>query len=198
MSSVSQDARGAFDLFYHLYYEQVFRYAYYFLQDKESCREVVVNIFFSVWQSRAKLQEVVNIETYLYVITRNESQRYLRKQSESLSLSLQEVPPALEKDTTLSPEEHLLSDELMTILKKAIQKLPEKCRIIFLMAREEGLKTKQIAEILSLQESTVRVQMKIAVEKLTEEIRTHYPDITFILFLPSSFLIHKLPLFVPG
>ncbi|MCD7915865.1 MAG: hypothetical protein LUG96_11830 [Tannerellaceae bacterium] len=43
--SVAGDSRGAFDLFYHLYYEQVFRFAYYFLQDKESCREVVVNVF---------------------------------------------------------------------------------------------------------------------------------------------------------
>ncbi len=43
---------------------------------------------------------------------------------------------------------------------------PKKCRLIFLMIREEGLSTKGVAKILSIQESTVRVQMKIAVEKL--------------------------------
>ncbi|MCD7915866.1 MAG: sigma-70 family RNA polymerase sigma factor [Tannerellaceae bacterium] len=71
----------------------------------------------------------------------------------------------------------------MAILKQAIHNLPEKCRIIFLMAREEGLKPKQIADILSIKESTVRVQMKIAIEKLVEEIKKHYPDITLTLLL---------------
>ena len=40
----------------------------------------------------------------------------------------------------------------------AIDELPEKCRLIFLMIREEGLSTKEVAKILSIQESTVRVQ----------------------------------------
>lgn len=71
----------------------------------------------------------------------------------------------------------------MAILKQAIHNLPEKCRIIFLMAREEGLKPKQIADILSIKKSTVRVQMKIAIEKLVEEIKKHYPDITLTLLL---------------
>ncbi|MCC8197725.1 MAG: RNA polymerase sigma-70 factor [Tannerellaceae bacterium] len=181
--SVAGDSRGAFDLFYHLYYEQVFRFAYYFLQDKESCREVVVNVFFSLWQSRIKLKDIINLETYLYVITRNESHRYLKKKSFSSTVSLQEVPLAVEKSTVNSPEDQIVTKELMAILKQAIHNLPEKCRIIFLMAREEGLKPKQIADILSIKESTVRVQMKIAIEKLVEEIKKHYPDITLTLLL---------------
>lgn len=49
LESVSVDNRGAFERFYNLYYDQVFRFAYYCLGEKEACREVVTDVFFSVW-----------------------------------------------------------------------------------------------------------------------------------------------------
>lgn len=53
----------------------------------------------------------------------------------------------------------------------------------FLLARQEGLKPKEIAERLSINESTVRVQMKIAIDKIVTSLKPHFPDITFALFL---------------
>lgn len=79
-------------------------------------------------------------------------------------VSLNELLPLMEEEDEGSPEEHLELKEMREMLDKAIDELPEKCRLVFLMSREEGLKTKEIAEILSVQESTVRVQMKIAIE----------------------------------
>ena len=73
------------------------------------------------------------------------------------------------------------------MLDKAIDELPEKCRLVFLMSREEGLKTKEIAEILSVQESTVRVQMKIAIEKLVARLKPSFPNISFSLLLMFIF-----------
>ena len=46
LESVSVDNRGAFERFYNLYYDQVFRFAYYCLGEKEACREVVTDVFF--------------------------------------------------------------------------------------------------------------------------------------------------------
>ena len=45
LESVSVDNRGAFERFYNLYYDQVFRFAYYCLGEKEACREVVTDVF---------------------------------------------------------------------------------------------------------------------------------------------------------
>ena len=69
------------------------------------------------------------------------------------------------------------------ILNRVIDELPEKCRLIFLLARQEGLKPKEIAERLSIKESTVRVQMKIAVDKIVTNLKPYFPDITFTLLL---------------
>lgn len=180
---VSSDTRGSFERFYHLYYAQVFRFAYYFLGDAEACREVVTDVFFAVWQSRRRLKEIVNIETYLYIVVRNEANRYRRKQSATLFMPLDELSSTGEKSQEDSPEETLLTKEIETLLAQAIDELPEKCRQIFLMSREEGLKPKEIAEILSLNESTVRVQMKIAIEKITARLKPVFPNLRFSFLL---------------
>lgn len=187
LSSVSIDNRGAFERFYNLYYDQVFRFAYYCLGEKEACREVVADVFFSVWQSRKRLRDIENIDTYLYIVVRNEALRYQARNRDFNQISLSDVLSLEEEGDDGSPERHLELKEMREILGQAIDELPEKCRIIFLMSREEGLKTKEIAQILSIQESTVRVQMKIAIEKLIARLRPSFPNISFTLFLMLVF-----------
>lgn len=187
LSSVSIDNRGAFERFYNLYYDQVFRFAYYCLGEKEACREVVADVFFSVWQSRKRLRDIENIDTYLYIVVRNEALRYQARNRDFNQISLSDVLSLEEEGDDGSPERHLELKEMREILGQAIDELPEKCRLIFLMSREEGLKTKEIAQILSIQESTVRVQMKIAIEKLIARLRPSFPNISFSLFLMLVF-----------
>lgn len=185
--SVSEDNRSAFNMLYQVYYDEVFRFAYYFLKNKEACREVVSDVFFSVWQSRKRLKDITNLEAYFYIVTRNESMRYLSKSRSYDMLSLDDIPIQLEDHGSSSPEEKLVDSEIEALLTQVINELPEKCRLIFLMARQEGLKPKEIGEILSISESTVRVQMKIAVEKIIEKIRPHFPDLTLAVLLMSLF-----------
>ena len=164
-----------------------FRIAYYCLGEKEACREVVTDVFFSVWQSRKRLKDIDNIDTYLYISVRNESFRFQARNKDLNRVSLNELLPLMEEEDEGSPEEHLELKEMREMLDKAIDELPEKCRLVFLMSREEGLKTKEIAEILSVQESTVRVQMKIAIEKLVARLKPSFPNISFSLLLMFIF-----------
>lgn len=144
--------------------------------------------FFSVWQSRKTLKDITNIETYLYIAVRNKANRFLNlKNAYSSHLSLDEIPVQTSRNQDESPEDELLVKEMEGLLTGVINQLPEKCRLIFLMAREEGLKPKEIAEILSLKESSVRVQMKIAIEKIIANLKPYFPDITFTLFFISVF-----------
>lgn len=188
LGMIGQENRLAFNMFYDIYYDQVFRYAYYFLKDTEACREVIANVFFSVWQSRKKLHSIENPETYLFISVRNEITRYnkrLSKNANVLSLDLISVQSAAVSDE--SPDDQIIYEEMQQLLNKIISELPEKCRIIFLMARHEGLKPKEIAEKLTISENTVRVQMKIAIDKIIVRIKPYYPDLTFSIFLAALF-----------
>ena len=180
------DYRGAFDRFFRLYYDEVFRFAYYHLGEKEACKEVVSDVFFSIWKSKKRLVDIVNLDTYLFVSVRNEALRYLARNERKNEIPLEELA-GNEIETFESPDEKLGADELIDALNEAIEKLPDKCRLIFLMARKEGLSPKEIARALSIQESTVRVQLKIAIEKLTAYLKPIFPDITFALVLVLLF-----------
>ena len=186
LSLVAMDYRGAFDRFFRLYYDEVFRFAYYHLGEKEACKEVVSDVFFSIWKSKKRLVDIVNLDTYLFVSVRNEALRYLARNERKNEIPLEELA-GNEIETFESPDEKLGADELIDALNEAIEKLPDKCRLIFLMARKEGLSPKEIARALSIQESTVRVQLKIAIEKLTAYLKPIFPDITFALVLVLLF-----------
>lgn len=180
---VSHDNQRAFDTFYHLYYEQVFHIAYYYVKDVEACREIVSNVFFSVWKSRKSLGEVRNLKSYLYTITKNDSLRYLSQNSHQQNISLSELSVPLEIGEESSPETNVISSELEGSLNKIVNALPEKCRIIFMMSREEGADNKEIATRLDISESTVRVQMKIAIDKIVDQLKVLYPHLTFSFVL---------------
>lgn len=180
---ISNDDQKAFERFYFHYYEKIFRFSYYIIQDKDACREVVSNVFFSAWQSRKKLPDVRNIETYLYVVTRNEANRYLKRKCSHNDFSLEEIPLQFESSVDPSPEEALQAKEITELVNRVVNELPERCRLIFLMKRQEGLSSKEIAEILSINESTVRVQIKIALDKIISSLRLYYPELILLYLL---------------
>ena len=193
--SVSENDDYAFRVFYDLYYRSVFRFTYYFLRNKEACGEVVSNVFVAVWKSRVSLRRISNIDAYLYVVARNESNRYLREcQAQRRCLSLEDIPiSVLDLNSPPhdgeAPDSRLLESEVEELVRRLINDLPEHCRTVFLLNRQEGLSSREIARALSLSESTVRVQLKIAVDRIVTGIRKHYPDlklISLLMFLFSS------------
>lgn len=173
---VSEDNMVAFNQFYDYYYKKTFQFCYCILRDKEACREVVSDVFLSVWKSRNRLSEIANIELYLYVIAKNTSNHYLSNALSFGHVNLDEIPLSMEKQEG-NPEDDLLANEMERTLTETVNNLPEKSRVIFLMSRQDGLKYREIAEILGLAESTVHVQARIAVKKIVEQMKKHYPDL---------------------
>ncbi len=191
LQKVSEDNMIAFNQFYDCYYTKTFRFCYCFLRNKEACREVVSDVFLSVWKSKKRLPEITNIELYLYIIAKNACYRYLNNNSSSKYVMLDQIPMSVEQLDD-NPENDLLTSEIEQMLTEVINDLPEKSRIIFMMSRRDGLKYREIAEILGLAESTVHVQAQIAVKKIVEQMRKYYPDIDLaILFLSFCKIIDK-------
>jgi len=187
LGMIGQENRLAFNMFYELYYDQVFRYAYYFLKDTEACREVITDVFIAVWQSRSKLEQVENIESYLFISVRNEVTRYNKRARKYDVVSLDELPLQMDITSDEVPDDQITHKEMEQLLSKIVGELPEKCRLIFMMVRQEGLKPKEIAEKLSISENTVRVQMKIAIDKIVTQIKPYYPDLTLSLLFAFLF-----------
>lgn len=182
LQKVSENDMAAFNQFYNIYYTRTFRFCYCFLRNRDACKEVVSDVFLAVWKSKNRLPEIKNIDLYLYIIAKNTSYRYLNNEAATGYVMLEEIPLSMEKQAG-NPEEDLLANEMEQTLTEVVNSLPEKSRMIFLMSRQEGLKYREIAEILGLAESTVHVQARIAVKKIVMQMRKHYPDLDLTFFL---------------
>ena len=83
---------------------------------------------------------------------------------------MDEVEPA----STEKVETNLEFDELYALIETKIDELPEKCRLIFKMSRNDQLQAKEISEQLNLSESTVQNQITKAKKILKEELNKYF------------------------
>jgi RNA polymerase sigma factor (sigma-70 family) len=70
----------------------------------------------------------------------------------------------------------MITVEMMTRMREAIESLPPRCKLIFKLVREDGLKYKEVAEILNISVNTIDVQMAIAVKKICTSLQIRQPD----------------------
>jgi RNA polymerase sigma-70 factor (ECF subfamily) len=156
------------ELFDH-YSEKLFHLAYAIVHSRELAEEIVEDVFIQVWHKKLKISSLENLTWYLYVITKNISCNYLRKYKKIKHIDLDEL--ALPYLTLCSsPEDLMISNETLQKINKAVNDLPPKCRIIFKLVKEDGLKYAQVAVLLNLTCKTVENQMGIALKKLHASI----------------------------
>ena len=81
-----EDSERAFHSFYNLCYDRLFRIACYFVKYEEWAQEIVLDVFMKLWEQRARLPEVNNIEDYCFILTKNASLNYLEKENRHSTL----------------------------------------------------------------------------------------------------------------
>jgi RNA polymerase sigma-70 factor (ECF subfamily) len=155
----------AYGQLYELLFNGLHRFSYAFVRSSEAAEEIVSDVFIKLWQIRSRLPEIDNLKVYLYTIAKNFSYNYITKHYKNRLLSLDE----LELQTMIAigdPEEICISADVLNRIREAIAQLPPQCRIIFQLVKEEGMKYKEVAEILHLSTLTVRNQVAIATKKI--------------------------------
>ncbi|MDR0743817.1 MAG: RNA polymerase sigma-70 factor [Tannerella sp.] len=169
---IANDNPKAFQLFFDYTYSTLYRYANYFIEDEDLCKDVISDVYLYIWQNRRKLPEIRDYENYLFVCVRNQSLNYLKSINRYQKIRLDHADIQDLTDRT-TPEKNMLYDELKSIIELTVNSLPQKCRLIFFMVREEGMKYKEAAEILSISERTVHAQMCIALKKIGRVIKEY-------------------------
>jgi RNA polymerase sigma-70 factor (ECF subfamily) len=137
-----------------------------YVHQKEVAEEIVSDVFVKCWVSRKHLVDVRNIDTYLFVAVKNQSLNHLKKYSH-IHLVQVEDTNELRLVKTFNPQEALEKKELLFKMERSIEELPQQCRIIFRLIKEEGIKYKEVAEILNISPRTVQTQLFRAMKKLS-------------------------------
>jgi len=155
-------------------------------EDNETARECVQESFVKVWEQWEEGKRIENFKSYIYQAVRNASLtalKGLRREGIANSPDDMEVAEADEEAAAgeLVDEEDIDTSERDARLWEAIDRLPEKCREIFLASKRDGLTNAEIAEEMGLSIKTVENQMTKAFSRLRETLDTRRDRKVFFL-----------------
>jgi len=175
-----------FDSIYVNNFSRLFLFAKEYVLFDEEAENIVQDIFLMLWEKRDALRVDVSLTAYLFTLVKNKCIDFLRhrmvEQMYSENIQHEYSEELNVKLFALESFDHNFSSEedIEILLRNAIDKLPERCRLIFIKSRIEGKKYKEIAEELNLSVNTVEGQISIALKKLREELKDYLPLLLFL------------------
>ena len=131
---------------------------------------MVSDIFLEIWVRRKQLQQVENLSMYLYVSVRNASLRKLQQTQKTSTLSLDDIKVDFASHDP-DAETNLVTHELSDKIAAAIDQLPQQCKIIFKLAKEDRLRYKEISQMLNISVKTIDNQLSIALKKIASVLQ---------------------------
>ena len=155
----------AFEECYRQYFVRLYRFSFSIVHQKEPAEDIVHDVFMKLWKKRAETSSIRNLEVYLYVSVKNLSLNYLRNHSSSRIEDIAERSHAFIQFDA-DPETLLVHSEAVKKMAAAIRNLPPRCKLIFKLIKEDGLKYKDVATLLDLSVKTVEAQLAIAMKKI--------------------------------
>ena len=171
--------KAQFESCFRTYYKQLVVFAYKMVHRQDVAEDMVQQVFLSVWEHLERLDVEKGVLSYLYQSTRNRCLNHLNSAQHSYTTHIDEPVG----DHPVTTERRLETKELLLQIKAAIQELPEKCREVFLLSREQGLTYKEIAATLDISVKTVENQMGKALKHLYNRIGSNLEAILLIFFL---------------
>ncbi|MFN3402836.1 MAG: RNA polymerase sigma-70 factor [Cytophagaceae bacterium] len=140
------------------------------VKDEEVAEDIVQDVFFKLWEKKMFSIKTESPKGYLIKSVANSSLNYIRSRKVRDKYATHYImnSPVAEKDFQLEEK------ELELKIKAAIESLPVKCKIIFMMSRFEDMKYKEIAEHLGISIKTVENQMSIALDRLKKSLKEYF------------------------
>ncbi|AKD55207.1 RNA polymerase sigma-70 factor [Spirosoma radiotolerans] len=190
LSAIRDGNERAFESVFRQYYAPLCRYARQLVADPDEAEEEVQAMFLTVWEKRENLAITVSLKAYLYRAVHNRCLNRIKHVS--VRNEHQEHTRYLGETLVESPMQTLLGDELSDRLHRAVQKLPEQCRLAFTLSRFEELTYGEIAGQLGISIKTVENQIGKALRILRVELSEYLPAlILWLLSHPEQWPINN-------
>ncbi|SFH51197.1 RNA polymerase sigma factor [Pedobacter insulae] len=156
------DDQGAFSEIYNRHWKFLYKAAYYAVKRKEDCMDVCQTVFLWLWENRKTIKVKSNLQSYLYTAVKYKIANLIR-QGKIREILIEDM---LAHDLQADEISLVEIKELKSFIAQLIDDLPEKCREVFLLSRDEHLSHRQISERLGISEKTVDDHITRALKKL--------------------------------
>lgn len=164
----------AFKKIYYLFYRKLYLFSLALVKTKEAAEEIAEDVFIKIWQQKNQISAIRHLRVYLYVAAKNTALNYLSKKAKE---NLTEPFDHIHIDLFISaatPEQLMITAEMFSKIQQQVEALPPRCKMIFKLIREDGLKYKEVSDILNISVNTIDVQMAIAVKKIASALKSEF------------------------
>lgn len=157
----------AFNIVYTRFREPLIRFLHKIIGSWEDAEDICQEAFAVLWQKRDTIDPDKRINTFIFLIAKQVTWKYIRKNRHADDLHADTVP---EGNLDLSPEEIVQSQEMELLVRYAIDKLSPRTEEIFDLHFTEGLSYQEIADRLDITTDNVKAKIHAARKKIREII----------------------------
>ena len=162
----------AFALLVDAYTERLYWHIRRFACSHDDANDLLQDIFIKIWTAMPAFRGDSRLYTWIYRIATNEVLNHLRKQKFKALISLDSASGILERK--IDDDVYFNGDELQRELHKAIQRLPEKQRIVFSLRYFDEMKYEEISEITDTSVGALKASYHHAYNKIKEEMQKRF------------------------
>jgi RNA polymerase sigma-70 factor (ECF subfamily) len=156
--------QAAFTEIYHRYKWVLFLHALKRIKDREQAKDIVQELFTTLWDKRNELDLKSHLSGYLYTSVRNRVIKLFAHQQVATGY-ITSLGTIIQEDNCVT-DHKVRESNLAVLIEKEINELPEKMREVFVLSRKHHLNHKQIALELGIEETTVKRQISNALKIL--------------------------------
>ncbi|HEV2831770.1 MAG TPA: RNA polymerase sigma-70 factor [Hanamia sp.] len=169
LNLLSESDERAFGEIYNRFWQKLFAIAYNRLNEIQTAEDIVHDVLVSLWSNREKVS-IESLENYLATAAKYMVLAKIKKKERQriYNNSASHQAPVFD----LPMETSLHYKYILEIVKNEVEKLPEKCRLIFKYSRNAGMPVKQIAKELNISPKTVENQLNKALKQLKLVVRS--------------------------
>jgi len=145
------------------YYRLVCTVSFRMIKDQQTAEDIGQEVYMELWKKRGSLNITGSIKSYLTRAASNKTLNFIRDQKIKLSNAeeplIEDFGGAMDKDLEGTAE-------LEAKIAESIKALPDRCRMVFLLSRDQDMSYKEIAEALDISIKTVENQISKALKLL--------------------------------
>lgn len=172
-----------FNEIFYTYKDKLYGYIFGLTHSEQEAEDAVQDVFMRLWQNREKLNEIENMNAYLFRTAQNDiidaSRKFIRRQKYLSEMFSDDM-------STDNPLKIILKEEIDNKIKEAIDQLTDRQRQVFVMRKKMGMNHADIARQLNISVETTESTMKRALKSVRVYLMIHYPE---LMMLVATFII---------
>ncbi|BBE17129.1 RNA polymerase ECF-type sigma factor [Aquipluma nitroreducens] len=177
---------SAFEELFKKTFPRMLGYCKLFIHDQAQANDLVQECFVKLWEKRNTIKSTQSIESLLFVMLRNKCLNFLRDQKlrdfeKNIELLKENELQHLYQLDFIGKEEKTLEESLIEAIRESVEKLPEKRKLVFIKAKIEGKKNKDVADELGISLKAVEKHLHQAKEQIRTEVLEKFPLLSILI-----------------